>query len=369
MRHVPDGVLRRLLDEPLAVPDGARRHVAACGRCRCGSAEAAENAATAARLLSAPPPDVDAGLAWAQMQRRLAEPVLAQQPLISIPRRPGRRVLDASVSTGAAVTAGLALTGVAAAATLTTVFAPTHVRTVPVNSGDLRAIISVLGAGIAPAHGSLLPASGSQQLAFGTLRWTSVSHGRPVSSIARASALTHLAFAAPATLPAGVGPIGGIYVQPMATATVVISRKASPSVGGTSLAITGGPAVLVQYGGQAGGIGVPTLGILTMRRPVATSTGATAAQLENFVLSKPGIPADLARQIKLLGNLSTVLPVPVPPGATSEQVRIGAWSGELITAASGAASAVIWESHDGLIHVVAGLLDRKDILDVARQLG
>ena len=369
MRHVPDGVLRRLLDEPLAVSDGARRHVESCARCQTSRAAVAGNAATAARLLAAPPPDVDASIAWAQMQRRLADPVLAQHAAITVPRRPGRRILTASVSTGGAVTAGLALTGVAAAATLTTVFAPTHVKTVPVNAGDLRAVVSLLGAGVAPANGGLLPVSGSQQLPFGTLRWTSAGHGRQVSSIAAASALTHLAFAAPATLPAGVGPIGSIYAQPMATATVVISRNASPSVGGTSLAVTGGPAMLVQYGGQSGGTGLTTLGILTMRRPVATSTGATTAQLENFVLARPGIPADLVRQIKLLGSLTSVLPVPVPPGAASEQVRIGARPGVLITAASGAASAVIWESHDGLVHVVAGLLDRKDILDVARQLG
>ena len=369
MRHVPDGVLRRLLDEPLAVPDDARRHVAACGRCRASSAEAAENAATASRLLWAPPPDIETSIAWARMQHQLAGPVLAQHPAISIPRRPGRRVLNASVGTGAAVTAGLALTGVAAAATLTTVFAPTHVQTVPVNSGDLRAVVSLLGAGVAPAHGGLLPASGSQQLPFGTLRWTSAGHGRQVSSIAEASALTHLPFTAPATLPTGVGQVSAVYVQPMATATVVISRNASPSVRGTSLAVSGGPAMLVQYGGQAGGASLTTLGILTMRRPVATSTGATTSQLENFLLSRPGIPADLVRQIKLLGNLTSVLPVPVPPGATSEQVRIGAWPGVLITAESGAASAVIWEGHDGLVHVVAGLLDRKDILDVARQLG
>lgn len=272
MRHVPDGVLRRLLDEPLAVPDGARRHVESCARCQTSRAAVAGNAATAARLLAAPP-DVDAGVAWAQMQRRLADPVLAQHPAITIPRRPGRRILNASVSTGGAVTAGLALTGVAAAATLTTVFAPTHVKTVPVNARDLRAVVSLLGAGVAPAHGGLLPVSGSHQLPFGTLRWTSAGPGRQVSSIAAASALTHLAFAAPATLPAGVGPIGAIYAQPMATATVIISRNASLSVGGTSLAVTGGPAMLAQYGGQAVGTGLTTLGILTMRRPVATSTG------------------------------------------------------------------------------------------------
>ncbi len=30
---------------------------------------------------------------------------------------------------------------------------------------------------------------------------------------------------------------------------------------------------------------------------------------------------------------------------------------------------MIWESHDGTVHVVAGLLDSQDILNVARQIG
>jgi hypothetical protein len=84
MRHVPDGVLRRLLDEPLSVPDVSRQHLRTCGRCRAGSGRLAENAALSARLLaSAPPPRgparsaagaVGTDLAWARLQRRLAEP-------------------------------------------------------------------------------------------------------------------------------------------------------------------------------------------------------------------------------------------------------------------------------------------------------
>ena len=54
MRHVSDGVLRRLQEEPDAVPDAARHHLAACGRCRAGSGGVAEDAALASRLLAVP---------------------------------------------------------------------------------------------------------------------------------------------------------------------------------------------------------------------------------------------------------------------------------------------------------------------------
>jgi hypothetical protein len=370
MRHVTDGGLRRLHDEPLAVPDTDRQHLDTCGRCRAGSGTIAENAALASRLLAAPPPVTDADVAWARLQRRLADPVLGRQPAISIPRHPGRRMVNVSVGTGTIVTVGLVAGGVAAAATLTTVFAPAKVTPVPVNRSDIRAIANVLDVSTAGrSGGGLLPNSGSKTLPFGTLRWSSAGQARQVPSVAAARALTHLAFTPPATLPDGVGRAGAVVVQPVAKATISFSRDAGHGVGGTTLAITGGPAMLVQYGSRSPGAHMTTLGILTMRRPVATSTGATTSQLDAFLLSRPGVPASLARQVRLLGNLSTVLPVPVPAGADSQHVTIGGAPGVLITDGSGAAAAVIWESHDGNIHAVAGLLDGRDALNVARQVG
>ncbi len=39
MRHVTDGTLRRLTDEPLAVADREARHMSNCARCRARGAE------------------------------------------------------------------------------------------------------------------------------------------------------------------------------------------------------------------------------------------------------------------------------------------------------------------------------------------
>ena len=41
----------------------------------------------------------------------------------------------------------------------------------------------------------------------------------------------------------------------------------------------------------------------------------------------------------------------------------------LVTDSSLGASGVIWEGRDGLVQAAAGLLDSKDILNVASQLG
>jgi hypothetical protein len=368
MRHVSDGVLRRRQEEPFAVPDAAGRHLETCGRCRASSGQIAEDAALASRLLATSPVTEDTDAAWALLQRQLELEPAARRPArgSGVPRFP-RPVVNVPVATGVAAAAVLVAGGVAAAATLTTVFAPTKVAPVPVNAGDLKAISSVLGLGT--EAGRLSPGGGSQQLRFGELHWSSSGRAGPVASVARATARTHLAFTAPARLPAGVGAATGVFVQPQATATISFSKSIAAPVGGTSLAVTAGPAMMVQYGGQVAGTRVPTLGILTMRRPAATSTGATTSQLENYLLSRPGIPADLVRQVRLLGNLGSVLPVPVPPGATATHLRLAGAPAVLLSAASGAASAVIWESHDGTVHVVAGLLDSQDILNVARQIG
>src|SRR5580704_17305792 len=105
MRHVTSPVLRRLHDEPLAVPDTARRHVAACGRCQATSSKIAADATTAARFLgpgTAPagpgpagpgtgpprpaglPPDTD--LAWERIQARLRPPAPDAPHAPAIPR-------------------------------------------------------------------------------------------------------------------------------------------------------------------------------------------------------------------------------------------------------------------------------------------
>lgn len=369
MRHVSDAVLRRLLDEPFAVPDAARLHVETCGRCRACRGQISGDAAFARRVLSPPQLAFDSGLAWTQVEHRLAGPAGSGHPAFRVPRRPARRLVNASIGTGTAAAAGLVLAGVAAAATLTTVFAPTKVAPVQVNPGDLRAIATALGIGPVHPHGGLSPAAGSEQLPFGTLRWTSAGQAQRVASLHQARALTSLTYSPPATLPAGVGSPSAIIVQPKETATISFSPAAGRPVGGSSLMVTGGPAVLVQYGSSSSGASLTTLGVLTMQRPVASSTGTTTSQLESFLLSRPGIPASLAQEIRLLGNLSAVLPVPTPAGAATGHVRIGGSPGILIADASGAASGVIWETRSGIVHVVAGLLDRKDILNVARQLG
>jgi hypothetical protein len=364
MSHVSSPVLRRLQDEPLAVPDAARRHLAACPRCQAGSSKIAQNAALAARALAAPAaaPD-DTSRAWARL--RASEPA-TRRATIRVPRaRP--RIASMSLGTGTIAVAGVLVAGTGAAVALTTVYAPTHVAPVRVSQDDFRAISTIASIGGSRVTDGLPPA-GHQQLPFGELSWTAAGKASPVTSVAQARALTGLPLAAPRTLPAGVGAARGVVVQPKVTVTVTFSASAGSAVAGSTLVITGGPGALVQYGGTtAGRAQVITMVIAEMQRPVATSTGATAAQLEAFLLARGHLPASLAQEIRLLGTAA--LPVPVPAGIAEQHVRVGGSAAVLLADPSGAAAGVIWEGRDGVVHGVGGLLDREDVLNVARQLG
>jgi hypothetical protein len=164
-----------------------------------------------------------------------------------------------------------------------------------------------------------------------------------------------------------VGAVQQFTVQPRVTATVTFNSAAG-SLDGSSLALDAGPVVLAEYGGNNGS-GAPTLGVATMPRPTAVSTGASLAQVEAFLLAQPGIPPALAEEIRLLGDLKTALPVPVPSGASVRSVQIAGRPGVLIAAPSDVASAVVWEDGHGMLHFVAGILDPHDVLNVANQLG
>jgi len=171
----------------------------------------------------------------------------------------------------------------------------------------------------------------------------------------------------PGHLPAGVGAVQQFMVQPRVRATVTF-KSAAASLAGSSVTLDAGPGVVVDYAGSTGA-DVPILGIATMRRPTARSTGATITQIEAFLLSQPGVPPQLAEEVRLLGDLRTTLPVPVPPGASVRSVQVAGWPGVLLADPSNAAAAVVWEDGRGLLHAVVGILDSQDVLNVADQLG
>jgi hypothetical protein len=370
VRHVPDGVLRRLEDEPLSVPDRVAEHVAECADCAARRAEIADDAERAARWLSTPhlTPDVD--VAWAQFRRELPrhsheEARRRWMPHPALRRR--RRLPALSLRAGLALGAiAMLVAGTAAAATLTTIFAPTHVAPVPVSGSDLRAFSALMGLGDGNSLAGFSSPTGSSKVRFGTISWSSAPP-HPASSLAQAVADAGFPVTLPAHLPAGVGAVQQFAVQPRVRATVTFDSAAS-RLNGSAATVHAGPVLVALYGGTSVA-NVPTLTIATMPRPTAVSSGTSLGQIEAFLLAQPGLPPALAEEIRLLGDLRTTLPVPVPPGASVRSVQVSGWPGVLVSDSSNAASAVVWEDSHGMLHVVAGILDAQDVLNVAGQLG
>lgn len=370
MRHVPDGVLRRLEDEPLAVPDRAIDHVASCERCSDRRAQIARDAEYAAQLLSAPRRVPDADLAWAKLR---SAPRSAPEQRTNRRSRPAPvgwrapRFPRVSLRAGLAIGAvGVVVAGTAAAATLTTIFAPTHVAPVSLTQSDVRAIATFMGLGDNQALGGFATPDGSTAIRFGTISWSSRAV-HPASSPAQASVEAGFPLSLPAHLPRGVGRVQQLAVQPRVRAAVRFDSSAG-TLAGSSVVVDAGPAVIASYGASED-TGMPTMVVATMPRPTALSSGASLSQIEAFLLSRPGIPTELADEIRLLGDLRTTLPVPVPQGAAVRSVQVAGWPGILLADSSNSAAGVIWEDGHGMLHLVAGVLDSQDVLNVAKQLG
>lgn len=369
MRHVPDGVLRRLDDEPLAIPDRVTDHVAGCERCRARRERIVSDTELAAQLFSAPNLVPDDDLAWARIRRELyrtAEGAEAGTSRVASVGRPRPAFPRLSLRTGLAVgSVAILIAGTAAAATFTTIFAPTHVAALTLSQRDVQAISGFMG-GNSGALGSFSTPSGTSTLRFGTITWSSPA-AQPVASLQQAEAQAGFSAPLPARVPSGVGALRQIAVQPRMSATVTFNSTAA-RLAGSSVTLDTGPAVFAVYGGT-GGNDVPTLGVATMPRPRAVSSGASLSQVEAFMLSQPGIPPQLAEEVRLLGDLKTTLPVPVPARAAVRSVQVAGWPGVLLADPSNTAAGVIWEDGRGILHAVAGLLDSQQVLNVADQLG
>jgi hypothetical protein len=344
VRHVPDGTLRRVMDEPFAVADRAVRHMASCARCRARREQISSNAAFAEHVLSSRVRFSGPDLAWARHQGRVSEASQNRHRVLA--RRPRCwRLMGTSAGTGATLAAaGALLAGVAAAATLsTTVFAPTKVAPVAVSNADLRALAAVLDVHSPAELLGFSKPSGSETLPFGSLHWSSNGNDRRVGSLGAAEASTGLSVALPATLPNGIGAPNGYFVVPKLTASIVLGQNAGPGLSSSSLVATLGPGIGVTVAGVTGMGNLYPLAILTVARPLVTSTGSTTSELEKFLLSQPGIPPDLVQELGLLGNLKTTLPIPTPRGASSSSIEIAGSRAVLLSDKANDAAAAIWD--------------------------
>lgn len=406
MKHLSEGTLRRLEDEPEAVAWEERAHLAACGHCQAVQRQVREDARQAATLFSAPPKAVDRAAAFWRVQQLLAgederRQLVWNERMIVMVRNGRNRLVKplAGVAAAAAVAGGLFLTpaGAWASANILPIFEPTHVTAVAIDPNDLQTLPSLSE--------------------YGTIQKPQRGQMRSFTDGVAAAQAAQLPLLQPAALPAGVPSQARYEVVPTETGSFTFSAakakaaaaaqgKQAPTMpadlDGTTLRVTTGNALVAVYGadnlkaagaaaekqaqkdGAAQGDAAvrsrdltalaqsagPVMIIGEMKAPQITTSNAnvSAAQLEQYILDQPGVSPQLAQALRALGDPKYVLPIPVPVNSAAwENVTVQGVSGLAIADNTGIGGGIVWEK-DGVIYGVAGTLTKSQLLAAANSL-
>ena len=183
--------------------------------------------------------------------------------------------------------------------------------------------------------------------------------------------LTAVALACPSGTGIGRVEAGSPIARIWAASAAALGRTAPPmpaKLDGSTLVLTGGPAILVSYGAGTQAATGATLFVGVARAPVVSSDGASVAEIQAYLLSQPGVSPALAAQIRAMGDPASTLPVPVPLGqASATTVSVHGTSGLFIGDSTGLGSGVLWQQ-DGLVYVVGGSLTQAQVIAVANSL-
>lgn len=366
MRHPAEGVLRRLLDEPAGVADPDRDHAAGCDRCRAGLATIDEDRARVDAALVVELADLDLDAAWLRLSTSSAAAAAAGTdvpgpagvtPIHATRPRSRRRRFVA----GVASTAVLAGASAAAASGWLPIFRTEQVAPVAVSIEDLNAVPDLA--------------------AFGDYEVTGDPDLRDVPDAAAAEAATGLDAPEVADLPRGIEGEPTYRVGDGVTATFTFSADSAaraaadageplppvpPELDDARVRLVGGPALAAVWDGTTG---PPALIVGRAVAPSAFSDGASFATLRDYLTSFPGVPDDLAVQLRAFDTEGSTLPLPVPEdrlGSTSS-AQVDGVEATVLTTKDQTLAAVVWVE-DGIVTAVAGTLDADEVLAVARGL-
>ncbi len=374
MRHLSDGILRRLIDEPFAVPISERVHVDTCLSCKGRLDQIAHDARAVSEILGSLP-RVNRAVALHSFHRAVTEPaggtlrrrLSTLRPNVAgggqLSSRPWR--LPAVFAMVAAAVLICALTPAGSVAhDFLTAFQPTSYSLVPVTTSELQALPNLSDFGL------MTSAPNS-------------SHHRADSAVA-AGRLAGMHVAVPAGPPPGV-PLSVTYdvLQPTWTAFEFSSIVARASVARTghalppmpaqidhsSLRIAVGPVVLTRYGPPAlREHTVPALVVVQAPRPLLTSSGAPVTAIEQYLLALPGVSPQLREQIKAIGDPSVTLPIPIPIEAfTADKVTVQGVPGLAFGDSTNLGSGVLWQKN-GMVYAVAGAMPESQVVSIAESL-
>jgi hypothetical protein len=368
MRHPTEGVLRRLLDEPAGVADTDREHVAGCPVCLAGVAAAREDAVlVGAALRTGTGPDVDLPAAWRRLAAAGAGAGAGAAEVASAERGPtrsragrSRALLRRPVIAALAFAVVLAGAGTAAANDWLQIFRTEQLAPVTFDTADLVALPDLN--------------------AYGDVVMTGDGDLHAVRDAAAAAAESGLAVPQVRALPRGVtgDPAYQVVGEVSATFTFSAARAASaaaaagttlppppPGLDGSTVRLVAGPGVAQVWSSSAG---VPALVVGRAVAPSAFSSGVRFETVRDYLLSLPGLPEDIAAQLRTFTGDGSTLPLPVPADQVStSSAQVNGQPATVLTTHDRTMAAVVWVDH-GVLTAVAGALDRDEVLSVARGL-
>jgi hypothetical protein len=343
------------LDEPAGVPDAEYEHVRSCPTCGAALTAAQEDAAFAATALAVDA-DMDVDDAWERFTHALA----VDEPVAPVPVTRRRRSLRGRAATLLGVAVLLGGAGAAAATDWLQIFRAEQVTPLAVNQTDLVSLPDL------SAYGELE-----------VVKEPNVRSEKDARSAARASGLDVPVVDA---LPRGVTGVPAYQVGEQASAVFTFSAaKAAEAAARTGRPLPAPPAGL--DGGRfrlvvgpgvaavwAGNSGLPALVVGRATAPAVFSDGVPLATAREYLLSLPGLPADVAAQLRRFFGTPGTFPLPIPADElTTDATEVGGAPATLFRSPDGAMTGVAWVT-EGEVHVVAGSLSPDEVLTVARGL-
>jgi hypothetical protein len=375
--HPSDGTLRRSLDEPVALDPRDRRHLATCPRCATRLQAMETDASGAFALFATPDPPIDIAAARARLAETETSRRSGTDPTRSSSRAISRGVRSARTSrvlVGVAIAALASLVVVVSggAQDFLSLFQPKQFAPVAVTSADIRSLAGLasygsINGGSSPLSVTPEPdaASAAQAAGLTAPKVADLPSGTAATPTYAVISGTDVSFTFDATLARAAASRAGGQLPPMPV-----------GLDGSTLTVAIAPAVVVSYGldlaalyhGGALPAGGTALIVVASRTPTVSSTGVTVQQLENYMLSLPGIPAGVVAELRAIGDPAQTVPVPIPVDlASASAVDINGARGLLIGDSTQLGSVVLWQ-HNGVVYAVAGTLSSDQVLGIARTL-
>jgi hypothetical protein len=360
MRHPTEGTLRRLLDEPAGVADADRAHIADCPVCLAELAAAQEDAtAIGTALGDQPTTEADTDAAWLRLSAAAAA---GQDRPVTVERPVHRRRLSLRDPVVAAVGVAALLTGAgaAAAADWLPIFRTEEIAPVSVTQSDLVELPDLS--------------------AYGDVQLVDEPDVRQVADAAAAEDVAGLPVPTVRELPGGVTgePTYTVGDQVSAVFTFSAEKAAQTAAAageelppppegldGSEFRLVAGPGLAAVWSEARG---IPALAVGRVVAPTAYSSGVPFEAARDYLLSLPGLPDDLAAQLRSFSGDGTSLPLPVPAGfVETSTAEVDGAPATVLSTEDGTMAAVVWVN-DGVITAVAGSLRTDEVLAVARGL-